>query len=188
MTLPRAPPVDPRRFMEPQTQRQGETSEQFAERVRDLIATRAGLKIVPWDGAQLLPRPCPRALTRPRPEGGGGRAGHVHRHALIPCCLRLLYAPPGLLKYYRPSAAMCERQRQAFADRMKRHLEGSATPRFKDKDKDRENVRLEQRAGPSGPASCCFSLPLRHPSIEDTNAPPHRPSRSRLRRLAVWMS
>lgn len=27
---------------------------------------------------------------------------------------------------------MCERQRQAFADRMKRHLEGSATPRFKD--------------------------------------------------------
>jgi glycerol-3-phosphate O-acyltransferase 3/4 len=35
----------------------------------------------------------------------------------------------GLLKYYRPSAAMCERQRQAFAERMLRHLDGSATPR-----------------------------------------------------------
>ena len=97
--------------MEPQDKRPGETSEQFAERVRDMIADRAGLRCVPWDG---------------------------------------------LLKYYRPSAAMCDRQRQvrlphsheitmvayplnlslcrlpqAFADRMKRHLEGSATPRMK---------------------------------------------------------
>lgn len=37
--------------MESQTQRQGETSEQFAERVRDLISSRAGLKTIPWDGA-----------------------------------------------------------------------------------------------------------------------------------------
>ena len=71
-------------YLEPQRRAPGETVEAFAERVRGIIAERAGLKTVPWDG---------------------------------------------LLKYYRPSAAMCEKQRQAFAERMLRHLDGSATPR-----------------------------------------------------------
>ena len=33
-----------------QTQKEGESSQQFAERVQTLIAKRAGLKAVPWDG------------------------------------------------------------------------------------------------------------------------------------------
>jgi glycerol-3-phosphate O-acyltransferase 3/4 len=70
-------------YMEPATRAPGESGEAFAERVRELIAERAGLKCVPWDG---------------------------------------------MLKYYRPSAGMCARQRQAFADRMLRHLDGSITP------------------------------------------------------------
>lgn len=37
-------------FMEPQTRRDGETSQAFAERVQHLIADRAHLKIAPWDG------------------------------------------------------------------------------------------------------------------------------------------
>ena len=37
-------------FLEPQTQREGETSQHFAERVQQMIATRANLKIAPWDG------------------------------------------------------------------------------------------------------------------------------------------
>jgi glycerol-3-phosphate O-acyltransferase 3/4 len=71
-------------YMEPQRRAPGESVDAFAERVRSVIAERAGLKCVPWDG---------------------------------------------LMKYYRPSAAMCEKQRQAFAERMLRHLDGSATPR-----------------------------------------------------------
>lgn len=70
-------------YMEPTTRAEGESAEAFAERVRERIAERAGLKCVPWDG---------------------------------------------MLKYYRPSASMCARQRQAFADRMLRHLNGGVTP------------------------------------------------------------
>ena len=33
-----------------QAQKEGESSQQFAERVQTLIAKRAGLKAVPWDG------------------------------------------------------------------------------------------------------------------------------------------
>ena len=33
-----------------QTQAEGESSQQFAERVQAMIAKRAGLKAVPWDG------------------------------------------------------------------------------------------------------------------------------------------
>ena len=33
-----------------QVQAAGESSQQFAERVQQLIAKRAGLKVVPWDG------------------------------------------------------------------------------------------------------------------------------------------
>ena len=71
-------------YLEPQTRAEDESPEAFASRVREIIAERAGLKCVPWDG---------------------------------------------LYKYYRPSESMREKQRQAFADRMKRHLENSATPR-----------------------------------------------------------
>ncbi|CAH8269706.1 unnamed protein product [Arabidopsis lyrata] len=37
-------------YLEPQTIRPGETGIEFAERVRDMISLRAGLKKVPWDG------------------------------------------------------------------------------------------------------------------------------------------
>ncbi|KAH9622932.1 hypothetical protein KSS87_016615 [Heliosperma pusillum] len=47
-------------YLEPQTLRPGETSIQFAERVRDMIAQRAGLNKVPWDGYLKYSRPSPR--------------------------------------------------------------------------------------------------------------------------------
>jgi hypothetical protein len=37
-------------FMEPQNINPGESPEDFANRVRLMIATRAGLKVVDWDG------------------------------------------------------------------------------------------------------------------------------------------
>lgn len=37
-------------FLEPQNKREGETSDEFASRVQKMIADKAGLKIVPWDG------------------------------------------------------------------------------------------------------------------------------------------
>lgn len=37
-------------FLEPQTQQEGESSQQFAERVQHLIAAKAKLKVAPWDG------------------------------------------------------------------------------------------------------------------------------------------
>eukprot|EP00873_Tetraselmis_striata_P001570 jgi/Tetstr1/421834/TSEL_012735.t1 len=37
-------------FLEPQDQREGETSAEFAARVQAMIARKAGLRVVPWDG------------------------------------------------------------------------------------------------------------------------------------------
>ena len=47
-------------FMEPQTIRENETSIEFAERVRAMIAKKAGLKMVAWDGMLKYYRPHPR--------------------------------------------------------------------------------------------------------------------------------
>uniref|UniRef100_A0A0C9RKX3 TSA: Wollemia nobilis Ref_Wollemi_Transcript_13066_1763 transcribed RNA sequence n=1 Tax=Wollemia nobilis TaxID=56998 RepID=A0A0C9RKX3_9CONI len=47
-------------YLEPQTLQPGETPIEFAERVRDIIATRAGIKIVPWDGYLKYYRPSPK--------------------------------------------------------------------------------------------------------------------------------
>ena len=47
-------------YMEPQRQRENETSIEFAERVRTMICKRAGLKAVPWDGMLKYYRPSPR--------------------------------------------------------------------------------------------------------------------------------
>jgi len=47
-------------YMEPQRQRENETSIEFAERVRTMICERAGLKAVPWDGMLKYYRPSPR--------------------------------------------------------------------------------------------------------------------------------
>ncbi|KAL3701590.1 hypothetical protein R1sor_019612 [Riccia sorocarpa] len=44
-------------YLEPQTLRPGESSIEFAERVRDMIASRAGIKKVPWDGYLKYYRP-----------------------------------------------------------------------------------------------------------------------------------
>lgn len=37
-------------FLEPQTRGEGESAQEFAERVQRLIADRARLKVAPWDG------------------------------------------------------------------------------------------------------------------------------------------
>ena len=50
-------------FMEPQTIRENETSIEFAERVRAMIAKKAGLKMVAWDGMLKYYRPHPRERT-----------------------------------------------------------------------------------------------------------------------------
>ncbi|KAF3782670.1 Glycerol-3-phosphate acyltransferase 3 [Nymphaea thermarum] len=47
-------------YLEPQTLKPGETSIEFAERVRDMISVRAGLKKVPWDGYLKYYRPSPK--------------------------------------------------------------------------------------------------------------------------------
>nr|CAD1841109.1 unnamed protein product [Ananas comosus var. bracteatus] len=47
-------------FLEPQYLKPGETPIEFAERVRDMISVRAGLKKVPWDGYLKYFRPSPK--------------------------------------------------------------------------------------------------------------------------------
>ncbi|RVX12070.1 Glycerol-3-phosphate acyltransferase 9 [Vitis vinifera] len=47
-------------YLEPQTLKPGETPIEFAERVRDIISLRAGLKKVPWDGYLKYSRPSPK--------------------------------------------------------------------------------------------------------------------------------
>ncbi|CAI5928315.1 unnamed protein product [Closterium sp. NIES-65] len=52
-------------FMEPQYIQPGESAIDFSERVRELIARRAGIKKVPWDGYLKYYRPSPK-LTEKR--------------------------------------------------------------------------------------------------------------------------
>ncbi|CAB4321298.1 unnamed protein product [Prunus armeniaca] len=51
-------------YLEPQNIRPGESPIEFAERVRDIISTRAGLKKVPWDGYLKYSRPSPKHRER----------------------------------------------------------------------------------------------------------------------------
>ncbi|KAH8510420.1 hypothetical protein H0E87_008107 [Populus deltoides] len=51
-------------YLEPQNLRPGETPIEFAERVRDIISVRAGLKKVPWDGYLKYSRPSPKHRER----------------------------------------------------------------------------------------------------------------------------
>ncbi|XP_043697548.1 glycerol-3-phosphate acyltransferase 9-like [Telopea speciosissima] len=51
-------------YLEPQNLRPGETSIEFAERVRDIISVRAGIKKVPWDGYLKYSRPSPKHTER----------------------------------------------------------------------------------------------------------------------------
>ncbi|KAG6536748.1 hypothetical protein ZIOFF_001816 [Zingiber officinale] len=51
-------------YLEPQYIRPGETPIEFAERVRDMISVRAGLKKVPWDGYLKYFRPSPKLTER----------------------------------------------------------------------------------------------------------------------------
>ena len=51
-------------YLEPQTIREGETPIEFAERVRDLIAARAGITKVPWDGLLKYYRPSPKLTEK----------------------------------------------------------------------------------------------------------------------------
>nr|CAD1819267.1 unnamed protein product [Ananas comosus var. bracteatus] len=51
-------------YLEPQYLRPGETPIEFAERVRDMISARAGLKKVPWDGYLKYFRPSPKHTER----------------------------------------------------------------------------------------------------------------------------
>ncbi|KAH7436031.1 hypothetical protein KP509_06G090200 [Ceratopteris richardii] len=54
-------------YMEPQTLQPNETPIEFAERVRDMIAKRAGIKKVAWDGYLKYYRPSPK-LTEKRQQ------------------------------------------------------------------------------------------------------------------------
>ncbi|MFQ6630366.1 hypothetical protein Gotur_006488 [Gossypium turneri] len=51
-------------YLEPQNLRPDETPIEFAERVRDIISVRAGLKKVPWDGYLKYSRPSPKHRER----------------------------------------------------------------------------------------------------------------------------
>ncbi|KAG5526887.1 hypothetical protein RHGRI_032970 [Rhododendron griersonianum] len=51
-------------YLEPQNLKPGETPIEFAERVRDVISVRAGLKMVPWDGYLKYSRPSPKHRER----------------------------------------------------------------------------------------------------------------------------
>ncbi|KAM2319958.1 hypothetical protein ACFXTH_016961 [Malus domestica] len=51
-------------YLEPQNIRPGETAIEFAERARDIISVRAGLKMVPWDEYLKYSRPSPKHRER----------------------------------------------------------------------------------------------------------------------------
>ncbi|CAA0816809.1 glycerol-3-phosphate acyltransferase 9 [Striga hermonthica] len=51
-------------YLEPQNLKPGETPIEFAERVRDIISMRAGLRKVPWDGYLKYSRPSPKHRER----------------------------------------------------------------------------------------------------------------------------
>ncbi|KAL6184002.1 hypothetical protein ACLB2K_045410 [Fragaria x ananassa] len=51
-------------YLEPENIKPGETAIEFAERVRDIISVRAGLKMVPWDGYLKYSRPSPKHRER----------------------------------------------------------------------------------------------------------------------------
>lgn len=51
-------------YLEPQNLKPGETPIEFAERVRDIISVRAGIKKVPWDGYLKYSRPNPKHRER----------------------------------------------------------------------------------------------------------------------------
>jgi len=53
-------------FLEPQTIREGESSEDFANRVKAMIAKKAGLINVPWDGYLKYFRPSERFVEQKR--------------------------------------------------------------------------------------------------------------------------
>ncbi|KAJ7524738.1 hypothetical protein O6H91_17G018600 [Diphasiastrum complanatum] len=55
-------------YMEPQNILPGETSIEFAERVRKLIADRVGIKMVPWDGYLKYQRPSPKLKEKKQQE------------------------------------------------------------------------------------------------------------------------
>ncbi|EDQ84773.1 uncharacterized protein MONBRDRAFT_29885 [Monosiga brevicollis MX1] len=51
-------------YLDPQTRREGETSVQFAARVKEMMANVAGLKSVPWDGYYKYFKPKPEYKRR----------------------------------------------------------------------------------------------------------------------------
>eukprot|EP00245_Coleochaete_scutata_P012610 TRINITY_DN4912_c0_g1_i1.p1 TRINITY_DN4912_c0_g1~~TRINITY_DN4912_c0_g1_i1.p1 ORF type:complete len:467 (+),score=85.52 TRINITY_DN4912_c0_g1_i1:239-1639(+) len=51
-------------YLEPQTIREGESPIEFSERVREMIAKRAGIKMVPWDGYLKYYRPSPKLTEK----------------------------------------------------------------------------------------------------------------------------
>ncbi|CAG9466666.1 unnamed protein product [Pedinophyceae sp. YPF-701] len=53
-------------FLEPQSQRAGETDIEFAQRVQRMIAKKAGLQIVPWDGMLKYVKPNPKIVDNRR--------------------------------------------------------------------------------------------------------------------------
>ena len=90
-------------FLEPQRLRRGETSVAFAERVRVMIANKAGLKMVEWDGYLKYVAPSPRLCEERREKearrvkallAGLDGAGAGREAAAAPARRRKT-APPG---------------------------------------------------------------------------------------------
>ena len=53
-------------FLEPQEKREGETAIEFASRVQNMIAKKAGLKVVPWNGMLKYFKPSPKLCEQKR--------------------------------------------------------------------------------------------------------------------------
>lgn len=68
-------------FLEPQTLRPGETSADFANRVQRMIAAKAGLRIVPWDGMLKYALPSPSLVEKRRQAFGRVIKSHLETEA-----------------------------------------------------------------------------------------------------------
>lgn len=125
-------------FLEPQSKKAGENAQEFAERVQQLIARKANLRVAPWDGylkyynlgkkvvhhslhglncmidrphflvSQLL------ALYAPRISD--------HTHPKLPSRFDLLIALLTKLLLQHPD--LIEKRRRLFSDKIRRYIEG----------------------------------------------------------------
>eukprot|EP00271_Cylindrocystis_brebissonii_P019136 TRINITY_DN56_c0_g1_i2.p1 TRINITY_DN56_c0_g1~~TRINITY_DN56_c0_g1_i2.p1 ORF type:complete len:389 (+),score=73.71 TRINITY_DN56_c0_g1_i2:172-1338(+) len=67
-------------FLEPQTIQPGETSIEFADRVRAMIAKRAGMHVAPWDGYLKYYRPSPKLKEKQQAKYADEIAQRLDQH------------------------------------------------------------------------------------------------------------